>query len=329
MAGPDIDQPALKGKYVIFKPLIENFSTPFTPLTADIIGRVPMTGVRMIRGWMYFNLRWVRFFTPWRVNDKALAKLIYLSGPAPTELPVVWYKLVFLFLVAIVCYMGTGVLAARTRNMPDDFMEGLREHLGVLESDPDIDVLEVARQIVLLTKFFEPVGRLALLINISSARYFVYLFVLKIALKHWAPALTQDAAGTLCSGGDGISTADMGAWLWRLSRIARAERQVCSILLTKPPGESLRTLRDLPDRCEFIEAFDQFLSHHGHRAVRELELSAPRWLEDPTPVIAMMKNLLAVEGSENDQPSPGAERRTDTHALLAVELAKQWLEPTT
>ena len=152
--GTALDLSSIKGKYAVFKPLIENFSEPFTPLTADIIDRIPMPGARMIHGWMYLNLRWIRPFIPWRLSDRSLADLLYLTGPVPSGLPIAWHKLPLLLLVAIVSSVALGVLAARTRNMPDDFMDGFRDRLAGLEHDPDVDALEVVRQIALADPFF-------------------------------------------------------------------------------------------------------------------------------------------------------------------------------
>ena len=324
--GPAFDLSSIKGKYVVFKPLVENFSEPFTPLTADLVGRLPMPGARMIHGWMYLNLAWVRPFIPWRVTDQALADLVYLSGPAPARLPIAWYKLPLLFLVGILGYSVLGGLAARTRNMPDDFMDGFRDRLRRLDRDPEVDGLGVLRQMGLQDRFFEPIGNLVLHINVSGARYFLYLFALKLVLGRWAPDLDDDAIATLCSGGEGIRSADMGHDLWQLSRLAMENDDVREIFTSQAPARVLAFLRDLPQAESFLAELEIFLSGHGHRGIKELELSSPRWEEDPTPVLGMIKNFLAIDESTREQQSQGRERRAQLKQALAERLLTLWLE---
>ena len=320
---------SVKGKYVLFKPLVENFSAPLTPLAADLLSRVPMPGARMIDGWMYLNLRWVRAFVPWKLSDQQLAELIYLSGPAPTRLPIASHKVVLLVLMVMVSYPLFGLFAARTRNMPDDFMHGFRERVAVLASDANIDALEVIRQLAVQTRFFEPIGNLVLHINISCARYFLYLFALKLVLKRWAPDLGDDALSILCSGVQGMMSTDMGARMWRLSRTAQSNDQVREILTTRAPSDALQVLNDLPQAAPFLVELNEFLNLHGHRGIKELELSSPRWEQDPTPVIAMVKNLLAVRTPPSERQSAAQLRRSELHQALVEKLRTRWLETLT
>jgi pyruvate,water dikinase len=41
-----------------------------------------------------------------------------------------------------------------------------------------------------------------------------------------------------------------------------------------------------------MQQIDQFLAIHGHRTLKEFELNSVRWEEDPTPIIAMIRNYL-------------------------------------
>ena len=50
----------VKGKYVLFKPLVENFTDPFTPLAENLMTVVPLITMKFIHGWMYVDVEVVR-----------------------------------------------------------------------------------------------------------------------------------------------------------------------------------------------------------------------------------------------------------------------------
>ena len=63
----------------------------------------------------------------------------------------------------------------------------------------------------------------------------------------------------------------------------------------------------------FSIALERFLARFGHRCVRELELMSPRWWENNTTVLTMVRSFLAREIT-------GESERTDPHGLrLAAE----------
>ena len=121
----------------------------------------------------------------------------------------------------------------------------------------------------------------------------------------------------------------MGRRLWQLSRIAHADEKVRGVLSTHAPTEALEILRQLPQAKNFIRELDTFLSHHGHRGIKELELGSPRWDEEPAPVIGMIKNFLAVDETDHDRISAGSERRGELEEQLRVQLRTGWLEALT
>ena len=71
----------IQGPYVIFKPLLENFTDPITPLTADcyqFLFSPPM--MKMIKGWLYVNLKTFRAVFPFKISDEMLTSLLYDFG---------------------------------------------------------------------------------------------------------------------------------------------------------------------------------------------------------------------------------------------------------
>ena len=56
-------QPPESGKWVLFKPLYENFTEPMTPLTGELFNPI-RSNVRVFFGRVYYNLLAVRVFLP-------------------------------------------------------------------------------------------------------------------------------------------------------------------------------------------------------------------------------------------------------------------------
>lgn len=99
-------------------------------------------------------------------------------------------------------------------------------------------------------------------------------------------------AQALTGGVRELDSAAPGVALARIAEIARNESDVLEKLL----AGIVRGPMDLPEGST-RRALERFLDMYGDRAVREAELSTPRWREDPTPVISMLvSSLRAPEG---------------------------------
>lgn len=67
----------VKGKYVLFKPIVENFTDPLTPFSMDMMLMVRPPGLRFIRGWIYVDVEFLRRLLPFAVSDEELARQAY------------------------------------------------------------------------------------------------------------------------------------------------------------------------------------------------------------------------------------------------------------
>ncbi|WP_129113703.1 PEP/pyruvate-binding domain-containing protein [Halegenticoccus tardaugens] len=79
-----------------------------------------------------------------------------------------------------------------------------------------------------------------------------------------------------------------------LADVARAHPQVASALRD---GASLADLEDVDGGETFREAFNDFLDEFGHRGTGEIDLSRPRWREDPSMLLAVVRANLANEAA--------------------------------
>ena len=122
------------------------------------------------------------------------------------------------------------------------------------------------------------------------------------------------AAFRLLQGQDNMSLVTDRA-LYALSRRARASSEVMRVLETSAPGEVVAELGASDDGRAVLAQFDAFLEEHAHRSSTFLNVSAPSWIEDPTPLIASLQD--AVTQPERDpagelaELAGGRERLTD------------------
>jgi len=111
--------------------------------------------------------------------------------------------------------------------------------------------------------------------------------------------------------------------LWRLSQVARANPEVRQALLDHPASEVPGVLADNEDAAVFRSRLHEFLLAYGRRSGKPFQLSAPAWIEDPTPVLENLRNYLTQAERDVDAESSAAiaERErlvTDARERLAA-----------
>jgi pyruvate,water dikinase len=87
-------------------------------------------------------------------------------------------------------------------------------------------------------------------------------------------------------------TVDGGRALWDLSRRALGAPPVRSALQDSEPAGVLAALAASPEGVAFLAELRAYLAEYGQRSNNPLELSEPSWIEDPTPVIATLREYL-------------------------------------
>jgi len=112
------------------------------------------------------------------------------------------------------------------------------------------------------------------------------LAILKLFAGHQVSGLYRD----LLSGLQDVSSARPGFALWQIAELARQEPDVAALIRNTPSSE-LR-VDGLP-AGRTRDALGRFLADYGHRGVREAEIGAPRWAEDPTLMFAALRSHLA------------------------------------
>jgi pyruvate,water dikinase len=128
---------------------------------------------------------------------------------------------------------------------------------------------------------------------------------LKTMLERVAPVDAERLVQSLTSGIRDVESARPGIGIMHVAALARREPEARAAI----ERESTAGLDALPDGAT-RRALQAFLELYGDRAVREAELSTPRWREDPRPVLRMLRAALRTDGREVE----GTLARAKAHA---------------
>ncbi|MBM4371409.1 MAG: hypothetical protein FJ098_07120, partial [Deltaproteobacteria bacterium] len=147
-----------------------------------------------------------------------------------------------------------------------------------------------------------------LLLEVSS--HFLMSYVLTAGmLQATLGAEGREQEKRLFSGLSGLRSAEPGLDLLRMARRVAGDPALRRLVRQTPAGDLAGVLASSPDARSLGVAFEAFLQSHGHRAIREAELSVPRWREDPSFPLGVLGAYVA------------AEHLPDPDALLAARQA--------
>jgi pyruvate,water dikinase len=113
---------------------------------------------------------------------------------------------------------------------------------------------------------------------------------LKMMLARLAPLDAERMAQSLTSGIRDVESARPGVGIMHVAALARREPEAAAAI-ERESTIGLDALPEGPTR----RALQSFLELYGDRAVREAELSTPRWKEDARPVLRMLRAALRTD----------------------------------
>ncbi|WP_396612536.1 PEP/pyruvate-binding domain-containing protein [Haloferax sp. S1W] len=117
------------------------------------------------------------------------------------------------------------------------------------------------------------------------------------ALERLVPNATDDI-DAISKGFDHEVVTQMNQRLGDLADVARTHPAVSEAVQNEA---SLSELERVECGAAFGAEFDEFLDEFGHRATNEIDLSRPRWRDDPEPLLRTVRSTIA-------QREPGAHR---------------------
>ena len=315
------------GRWILFKPLAENFTDPLTPLTSDLAGILfapPL--LRQVRGRYYISLDLVQSIMPRRYSEQEMFMLLYGLGSHPPEGRFSLIQMGRFLLFAAWFYLTFGVFFARTGGLPPEFMDRFRDLARRVDQEPDLNPLEAMAKVFVWDRLLQPVGEQPIMVNLSAGRYMLVQAMLSKILRRYLPELPDEAESLLCSGAEQIYSAEMGRGIWELACEASVCPKVKELLGNNKPAVVLAKLRAEPEAARFLVMLDEFLARHGHRCLKELEMASPRWEEDPTAILGMVRNYMLVESDPAVHEQKVAQARQDLEKLIKGSLEDRPLE---
>lgn len=115
--------------------------------------------------------------------------------------------------------------------------------------------------------------------------------LIKILMEYFAYGTPMIINGLMVGGTADITSADHGYKLVELAEIARQDNDAI-LFLTGPDFDPMGWEEQLPGRSPFKQAFREFLKKYGHRAVYELDIINPRWKEDPSYLMDIIRSTI-------------------------------------
>ncbi|MBN2502534.1 MAG: hypothetical protein JXB38_17265 [Anaerolineales bacterium] len=119
--------------------------------------------------------------------------------------------------------------------------------------------------------------------------------VLERMLYAWAPADTEKLLSDILSTGEELRTSEPGKVLWRVAEIAAEDETLAGLFTNDKSWPAIRVvLLDSEPGARIAAEMDTFFEIHGGRTAGEFELSQPRWGEDPTYALEIIRNNIGV-----------------------------------
>lgn len=112
-------------------------------------------------------------------------------------------------------------------------------------------------------------------------------------LEKYFPGKGNAMANAIMAGGADITSAQHGYRLMEMAEIARSDvdaRRFFSAELFDP----LLWDRGLPDNSPFKQSLRNFLAEYGHRGIYECDIINPRWREDPSYLLHIIRSTMEI-----------------------------------
>ena len=137
---------------------------------------------------------------------------------------------------------------------------------------------------------------------------------------------TQEERQAVLRGMPNNVTTDMDLALWDLTEHVRADpSSVAAFRVSVPELASAYAAGTLPRVAQLGMA--GFLRRYGHRAVAEIDLGMPRWSDDPSHLLGVVRNYLALDDAALAPSAQFAAGRASAEAMSA-ELVRRAGGPT-
>ena len=112
-------------------------------------------------------------------------------------------------------------------------------------------------------------------------------------LSRWMPTEADPLLPQILTGRENLQTAAQGISLWQLAEHVRRNSPLRDIIEADLDWSVIaQRVNSVDGGLQFLRMFQSFLDENGARAAGEFELAVPRWREDPTFVLDVMRRFV-------------------------------------
>jgi len=284
---------------VLFKPVAENFSEPLTPLSVDLFTTILPRLAAFVGGRLYIDFNVLKRVLPLRLSNTELIDLVMLRRvPLAPRLSVV--QLPAGIGILLLGWLTFGTFWSRSSRLEAGSLERFVPWLSALRHDPSLDVPTLMKRTLGGRFPWSPAHQSMLALNISAGRYFLLIGLLQQLLKRWAPAFDLHQLDDVIHDDTDMWSKRMVRSITELSALAAKHEDTRVALMG---NDAVIEVRRLDPAHPFVNSLGEFISTYGHRGARELDFSAPRWREDITPLLIMIRNQMLHGDQVNDSYS--------------------------
>jgi len=145
-------------------------------------------------------------------------------------------------------------------------------------------------------------------------------------LRRWLQDWLDDKSGALysklVSGLPDNKTITTNNAMVKLAKSAREDPRVLELLQRTSPRDFVKELETDPPLKQFSQKFHEFLREYGHRS-HTREMYFPRWVDDPSLVVDVLKSLVTSPGLDVDRlEKEKAEERVAAEKEALDEISK-------
>lgn len=139
-------------------------------------------------------------------------------------------------------------------------------------------------------------------------------------LDRWMPAEGEVLLPQTLIGRENVQTATQGISLWRLAEQVRANAALLEVLDSGLDWPTVaQRLAGVAEGPEFLRRFQAFLEENGARTAGEFELAVPRWQEDPSFIVGVLRKFFDAQQIGVLPSDPAMRRRQRQEAIAHIQ----------
>lgn len=158
-------------------------------------------------------------------------------------------------------------------------------------------------------------------LHLKCTAYAIGAFgLLAHSLDHWLPSEAESLLPLILIGNENLQTAAQGISLWELAVYVQKNPKLKDILDNNYDWAIMaQYMSKVEGGSQFLTMFQAFLDANGARAAGEFELAVPRWREDPTFVLGVMRRFLYTDPTEPFTVDPAIRRSRQQKAISHIK----------